>query len=331
MSREWSPDTSLESFESTTLALPAEDDGQLVATIVRRNAVQRTSRAVLYIHGFVDYFFQAHLAEAFNNHGYNFYAIDLRRYGRSLRAGNRPNYCRDIAEYDAEITSAIDIMRLEDGNETLLLMGHSTGGLIASLYAHRGERREDIHGLILNSPFFGFHVSPIRRAMLPMASVIGRVIPFLAHGSAISPMYAESLLDSHNGEWSFDTRWKPVKGFPAYLGWISAIRRAHKEVAEGLTIECPILVMHSSKSVLPSTGDQDKDEYGKSDIVLDVAHMREASHRIGKRVTVKRIEHGVHDLFLSREEVRDKALQQLFAWIASTIGEKQVTVREFTT
>ncbi|MEK8226237.1 alpha/beta hydrolase [Oerskovia sp. M15] len=41
-------------------------------------------RAVLYVHGFVDYFFQAHLGDAFEEHGYAFYAIDLRGYGRSL-------------------------------------------------------------------------------------------------------------------------------------------------------------------------------------------------------------------------------------------------------
>ena len=98
------------------------------------------SRAVLYVHGWIDYFFQAHVADAFNEQGWDFYAIDLHRYGRSLRPGNRPNYCRNLAEYDEELTTAIDIVKLEDEHETLLLMGHSTGGLITALYADRGAR-----------------------------------------------------------------------------------------------------------------------------------------------------------------------------------------------
>ncbi len=41
---------------------------------------QNTQKAVLYIHGFIDYFFQTEMAEQFNQHGYDFYALDLRKY-----------------------------------------------------------------------------------------------------------------------------------------------------------------------------------------------------------------------------------------------------------
>ena len=56
----------------------------MVATLVRLRAAAPTRRAVLYLHGFVDYFFQTHLAEFFTERGYDFYALDLRKYGRSL-------------------------------------------------------------------------------------------------------------------------------------------------------------------------------------------------------------------------------------------------------
>ena len=319
----------LPSFESTTIELEPEDDGPLVATVVRRRGEEQSSRAVLYVHGFVDYFFQAHVAEAFLAQGWDFYAIDLHRYGRSLRPGNRPNYCRDLSEYDREITAAIDIVKLEDGHETFIVMGHSTGGLIASLYADSGERSDEINGLVLNSPFFGFSVPASKRYQIPVGAAIGRVFPFLADRHALSPRYVESISNDFDGEWTLDERWKPVKGFPAYYGWLRAIRRAHERVAEGLHIQCPVLVMHSSQSMLPAKkGDE---RHFTHDIVLDVAHMRTLGRQLGKNVTLRRIENGVHDLFLSREPARKKAIEEVFAWIVSVIGEKRISVREFRT
>lgn len=329
MSRTWSDDAVLPDFEVTTIDLEPEDDGPLVATLVRRLADDAPSRAVLYVHGFIDYFFQSHVADAFLAQGWDFYAIDLRRYGRSLRAGNRPNYCRDLAEYDEELTAAIDIIRLEDEHETLVVLGHSTGGLITSLYADRGARCDDIGGLVLNSPFFGFSLPRLGRALLPVAATIGRVLPFLVEPRAVSRHYGESLSTEHGGEWTFDERWKPVAGFPAYYGWLRAIRRAHARVREGLRVQCPVLVLHSSHSMLP-TGAGDE-RHRTHDIVLDEAHMREVAPRLGRNVTVRAVEGGMHDLFLSREPVRTQALAEVFSWLATAIGQKRIIVREFRT
>ena len=60
--------------------------------------------AVLYVHGFSDYFFQRHMAERFALEGYAFYALDLRKHGRSLRPHQHPNFCKSVAEYYADIT-----------------------------------------------------------------------------------------------------------------------------------------------------------------------------------------------------------------------------------
>lgn len=329
MTRVWSADTVLPSFEATTIELKPEDDGPLVATLVRRRAPGHGSRAVLYVHGWIDYFFQEHVADAFNAQGWDFYAIDLHRYGRSLRPGNRPNYCRNLAQYDHELTTAIDIVKLEDEHETLLLMGHSTGGLIASLYADSGERCEDISGLVLNSPFFGFSLTKIQNFKLPIGALIGRLLPFLADANSVSARYVESISSTYEGEWEFDERWKPLRGFPAYYGWINAIRRAHARIAKGLKIHCPVLVLHSSHSMFPA--EKGDPRHKTHDIVLDVAHMRELGPGLGTNVTVRRVEGGIHDLFLSPEPVRTKALGMVFSWIVNALGEKKIVVREFRT
>ena len=102
----WSKDPLLTDFQAVTIELPdaptyaGEPEGSLCATLVRRNPPER-GRAVLYIHGWNDYFFQTQLADEMASLGYDFYALDLRRYGRSLRPGQLAGFVSDLAAYDA--------------------------------------------------------------------------------------------------------------------------------------------------------------------------------------------------------------------------------------
>ena len=70
--------------ESPTKA-PGADHAVLVfqREAAGRASRPRHSRAVLYLHGRSDYFFQTHLAQAYLDAGFEFYALDL----RALRAG----------------------------------------------------------------------------------------------------------------------------------------------------------------------------------------------------------------------------------------------------
>jgi alpha-beta hydrolase superfamily lysophospholipase len=157
---EWHPDF-LAGYETTDLALPEAaaapgepEDAELVATLVRRvgtGSEPRRRPAVLYLHGWNDYFFQTHLADALDALGYAFYALDLRRYGRSLRRGQLRGFITDLDDYALELDAATDLIAAE--HDGLLLMGHSTGGLICSLWA--AARPDRVDGLVLNSPWSG--------------------------------------------------------------------------------------------------------------------------------------------------------------------------------
>ena len=140
-STQWSADLALPGFEAVTLHFPDDYDGAVTATLVRRRLTTPTRQAILYVHGYMDYFFQAHLAEQCTQHGYNFYALDLRKYGRALDHAAHPHFCKDIREYFPEISAALLIMTEEDANTWVVLNGHSTGGLLAALYAHAGAQK----------------------------------------------------------------------------------------------------------------------------------------------------------------------------------------------
>lgn len=306
----WQPDI-LPGFQAATLTFPDDYDGPVTATLVRRNSAAPSKRAFLYIHGYVDYFYQSHLADACNEHGYNFYALDLRKYGRSLNNAKHPNYCKDIREYYPEITAAINIITETDNNTFLALNGHSTGGLITSLYAAEGAARHKLNALFLNSPFFDFNVGASLKAVSRLIAKLSRVAPFMTI-KGLSSVYVESIHKNHHGEWDFDLTLKPREGFPTYAGWINAILKAQDRVRQGLDITIPVLLMHSHKSIY---GNKYTPDFQTGDAVLNVEHMKQAVPNLGPNVTTAEIINGLHDLTLSRPEARDQVMTTLFAWL----------------
>lgn len=312
----WIADVALSGFEMRRLIFPDDYDGPVVATLIRRKTASAGKRAVLYIHGYMDYFFQPHLAEAFNQHGYNFYALDLRKYGRSLQAGQHPNYCQDIQEYFAEISEALRVIREEDANEYIVLNGHSTGGLTSSLYAAYGEHRGYIKALVLNSPFFQFNVTGVMKYIVLLLAWIAPIFPFFGLSGKNPIPYIDSIHQVHHGEWDFSLEWRKLSGFPIYAGWVRAIRKAHQQVWQNLNIQCPVLVLHSDKSIY---GDTYNPTFQTGDAVLSVTHIRDRSKHLGNNVKIVEIKDGLHDLILSRQDVREETFQQIFSWLNSIV------------
>jgi len=292
-----------------TLELKPDYEGKVVATLIERKAEEPTKRALLYLHGFNDYFFQDHLADWANKLGFNFYALELRKYGRSILPHQKPNDFRDIREYFEEIDHSIAQIREKDKNIKLVLVGHSTGGLIAALYAndHRGDNFID--ALILNSPFFEFNVSALlKKTFIPLMVSLAGFFPGLPSPVGLDKGYGYSLHKSHNGEWDYDIKMKPDAGFRIYASWIKGVYAAQKELQKGLDIQCPVLVMHSARNVKPGNF---KPEMQDADSVLSVEDIEHFSHVIGKNVESASFEGGLHDLLLSKKPVRDKVLQAM--------------------
>lgn len=321
----WKPDE-LTGFEKLTHSLPEEDDGPLAVTLVRAhptspsNAESASSpkTAVLYVHGFVDYFFQTHLAEAFQQAGFAFFAVDLRRYGRSLHPENRPCTCRSLSDYFEDLDWAFEQLA-QLGYESVTLVGHSTGCLITSLYAHRGKWKANISALLLNSPFFEFRANFLERLALTGLIHAGHRFPHWKAPLRPQSVYGQSLHRSQSGEWEYDLAKKPLIGFPVTCGWLRAIHHGHLEVQAGLQIACPILVLHSSHSFTPQ---QTLTENAfRADLVLDVQHMKTFAPGLGQLVTLQTIEHGMHDLVLSREPARSQALVALVQF-AQTVRDR---------
>jgi len=316
--RDWQPDI-LDGYEATTLTFPDDYDGKVVATLVRRHAQTESNKAILWIHGYTDYFFQTHVGDAFTEHGYNFYALDLRKYGRSLREHHHPNLCKSIYEYFPEITESLRIITEEEGNTWLAVTGHSTGGLIMSHYADSGEMRDKLDALFLNSPFYDWNLSPTVRAVIRGLNVVAPLLPAIPLQTNDPVPFFQSIHKDHYGEWDFNLAWRPINGFPVYSGWALAITRAQNQLRQGLTMPCPVLVMHSDKVIHGATYEP---RFQTGDSVLNPEHIKAGAKHLRGDVERVEFENGLHDLYLSAPEVREKVLAKTFAWLESVQSVK---------
>lgn len=92
-----------------TEVIPLKNDYEGgVSAAVEYSVLAQSDTAVLYIHGYMDYFFQHHLAAFFIDQGISFYAIELRKYGSSIKDHQHKNYFKHIGEYDEEISIVLN-------------------------------------------------------------------------------------------------------------------------------------------------------------------------------------------------------------------------------
>lgn len=298
--------------------LPEESGARFAGTLVRPRRQARGDVAVVYVPGFNDYFFHAHVADFFAGLGRGFYAVDLRRSGRSWRPGQVRSYVSSIDDYAAELDEACAQARA-DGYQRVVVYGHSTGGLAAALYADRDDR--GVAGLILNSPFLALPGPARVTRLLPAIKRIAARAPERAFPGRDPGLYARSLHISHGGEWDYDLALKPDPADPLRFGWLGAVIDAQGLVARGLSIACPVLCCTSARSTLRATWDE---SCARSDVVLDQKRVGAAATRLGADVSVVRILDGVHDLALSRPEARARFFAAIERWVpyAGLEGER---------
>ncbi|MCM1032633.1 MAG: alpha/beta hydrolase [Odoribacter sp.] len=288
--------------------------GEVRCTIVNLQASCPSSRAVVYIHGFSDYFLQKEMAERFSAAGYNFYAVDLRRYGRSLLPGQHMFQVRDLSEYFPDIEAAVNAAKNGE-NSDIILLAHSTGGLTASLYMAK-DPDPAIKALVLNSPFLEWNLPlPVRKFIIPVISTIGRFFPKMPVRQAPDEKYARSLRAGIGGEWEYREDWKPDIMPDPDAGWVRAIYRGQR-MLRTLHIDVPILLMHSSRTV---TKGSPQEEYSRGDAILNVKLISARGQRLGSRVTDLSVPGALHDMVLSSPLIRKEVYAMMMAWIRSVV------------
>ena len=328
MAGQWVADVLGKPFEQLTLDLGVDDDGRpLVATVVRLlpnplAVVFQPLRDVdvLYVHGWSDFFFQAELARFWTALGARFHALDLRRYGRSLRSDDVPGYIDALDDYDVDIEAAL--AAIGHGADAaprrrLVLLGHSTGGLTLTLWAARHPGRAG--ALVLNSPWLEFQFGAVgRQAIAPLVSARARFDPRGTQPVVDLGFYTRAQTEVGALPLAVDEpEWRPERGFPTRPGWLAAILDGHRRVAAGVDVGCPALVLLSTRSTPPVAWNE---TMTSTDSVLVVDDIARSATRIGRLVTIGRIDGAIHDVFLSRPPARAEAYRILRRWIVDELG-----------
>ena len=348
----WRDDFLGANFEAMELELAPDEEGPVCATLVRytvpppetarprrlrdafaeltRHAIRRETprqekvpRVVLYVHGWADYFLQKELAESLAGSGFHFYAIDLRKFGRSLRRWQTPGYITDLAAYDEDLEAALeaigaDVARRAGTAEppTVHLIAHSLGGLIATLWADRHPGR--LATLVLNSPWLELQGSSLTRSIaMHLVEPFARTDPKRAFRLPEMPAYWESVSDVAHGEWALDPQWRPRASFPIRAGWSKAVLAGHAAVGLKLDIDAPVLVMLSGRTRIQGEWTA---ELMRVDAVIDVEETARRALGLGRRTAVFRYPGALHDVFLSRRIVRQQAYRDLAIWLESYPG-----------
>lgn len=311
---DWNTDILGDNFESRHIKLNDSYDGKAYSTIIRKKTQKKSSRAVLYIHGFNDYFFQKEMGNRFTDSVFNFYAIDLRRHGRSWNNSQHPCDIRNVEDYFEEIDSAVNII-LADGCSDITLIGHSTGGLTVSLYAALHNDRHHINRIILNSPFLEWNKNSFyRNFLIPLVGFWSNFSKDTKINQGNCDGYSQSLLKDYHGEWEYNCEWKRPISPEVTSGWIKAIDSAQSKLMKNAhKIDIPILIMYSDKKIDNCSWSP---EFQYADAVLDPEMIRKKSEKLGKKPLLICIENGMHDLILSSYPARESVYSIIFDFIS---------------
>ncbi|WP_062464744.1 alpha/beta hydrolase [Demequina soli] len=285
------------------------------ATLVRsRTSPELPRAAVLHVHGYNDYFFQAHLARFFEEQGLAFFAVDMRRAGRSLRENDTPHLIADIAELGDDIDAAVAAIAEELPALPVVVHAHSNGGLAAAIWAS-DRPSPALAGLVLDSPFFAPLTTRVQRLGTRALPALARFSPMTVMHRAPSH-YAARLLRPEGGGWEFDVAWKNPGGVPARASWLAAVTRAQARVARGLDIRVPVLAARSHSSGPDSPTNP---LLGLQDTAVDVGAIARHAHRLGPDVTEAVVTGGLHELSLSSPVPRAAYLAAIRTWLPKAI------------
>jgi alpha-beta hydrolase superfamily lysophospholipase len=321
---DWKPDILGIGYSQVVLDLDTDPDGEgtVEAVLIRREPrpgetpPEEARGAVLYVHGFTDYFFQTDLADFFAARGLRFYALDLRKCGRARKPGHTAHYVSDLALYDDELDRALAIVTAAHPGEPVIGVAHSTGGLIVSLWLNRrrlaGNPAGNVVAAVLNSPWLDLQGSKtLRGPVTQLLRVLSKVRPFWV--ISLRPgVYGQTLHVSGTGEWDYDLDLKPLGGFPVTIGWLNAIRRAQLRLHHGIETGVPTLVLRSTRSAGAGRYTELSD---RADLVIDTVQIGQWAPSLGRQVTDVPIKDARHDVFLSIPESRASAYEALGDWL----------------
>jgi alpha-beta hydrolase superfamily lysophospholipase len=202
--------------------------------------------------------YYAWVAEQFVSHGLATYAIDLR--GRGESQGER-FYVQEFGDYVIDVDEFVTTVRASEPNLPIFLLGHSAGGVVATLYVI--EHQEQLAGLICESfafkvpaPDFALAVFKGLAHLAPHAHVLAlKNKDFSRDPAIVEAMNADKLI-AHESQ--------PLETLAAMVRADEVLDRSFANIT------LPVLILHGTgdKATKPSGSQQFFDAAGSLDKTL---------------------------------------------------------------
>jgi alpha-beta hydrolase superfamily lysophospholipase len=219
--------------------------------------------------------------------GFAVYALDLR--GRGKSSGER-YYVEAIEEYLSDVDAMLNLARSREPGLQVFLLGHSAGGVIASVYSL--DHQAELAGLVCES--FAYRV-PAPDFALQAIKGLSRFAPRL------------KVLRLKNEDFSRDPAWvRALNADPLTAGenqpaiTVAAMQRGNERLDREIPrVELPVLILHGTedKATLPKGSRLFYDRAGSSD------------------KTLKLYEGHVHDLLA--DTGKEQVMADIQGWIAA--------------
>jgi alpha-beta hydrolase superfamily lysophospholipase len=221
--------------------------------------------------------------------GLSVYAIDLRGRGRS--DGER-FYVQRFSDYLIDVHGLAGLARSRDANLPVFLLGHSAGGVVASLYTL--EHQADLAGLVCES--FAFQV-PAPDFALAVFKGLAHVAPHahILHLKNEDFSRDPAVVEKMNADPLIAHETQPTQT-------LAEMVRADERLEKGFPeFTLPLLILHGTadKATRPSGSQRFHD------------------HASSKDKTLKLYEGGYHDLL--NDTIRDEVTGDVSRWLAARL------------
>lgn len=132
-------------FESIGLAIKSFDD---INIHYKKNMVDNPSAIILISHGLAEHSGRYdYTVNKLNSFGYGVYRYDHRGHGLS---DGRRGYLKDTSYLFEDLNSIVDLIKSENPNLPIFLLGHSIGG--HSLAGFGCKYKDKVNGMVFSSP-----------------------------------------------------------------------------------------------------------------------------------------------------------------------------------
>lgn len=253
--------------------------------------VEKPKAVVLVSHGIGEHSGRyGNLMEALEGKNVSFYASDHRGSGMS---GGLRGHVDDFSKFYRDLKYFVDnVVRKENKNVPIILIGHSLGGLIAELYAL--EYPEDITGLILSAPAL-YSVIPVPFWKKTLAKAVAAFMPKLSMNNEIDP----ALLSRDTNvvkAYLDDPLTHDLVSAKFYVEYLTYVESAIARTSE---LAMPLLVIHGTEDKIVSVK--------SSEYVYETASSEDKQQKIFEGL--------FHETMNEKVAEREKVLSILSDWI----------------